>query len=856
MTFRPPSTPHPPCRALRRGPWAVLAVMIGIGIVPSPGSAQDDVALLGRLHGSTPPAAYFERMRVDADAFRFTGAWFRRNPRLDATGGEVRVRDSALPPIGQSITGPRPLRDREEPVEGTFAIPLVLGRFTDTSGSLEPQADIQREFFTGPNTRRGTVTEYYAEASGGRVTLNGVTFPWVTTTKTQREATGGPGVQGLAPGTTGPYIVDILEALDDGSVDWGAFDNDGPDGIPNSGDDDGFVDVLAVMHPTPGAECGGNVDRIWSHRWNLGGAAGLSGGYVTSTAAAGGGAIRVMDYVIQPSRNCADDGIGDIGVFVHELGHGFGLPDLYCTGTCSSPGVGNWGLMGTGSWGCRGRNPAEPCHMGAWSKEMLGWATVEDVPLGQDLGRMTLEPVVGGDRILRIGIPGTREYWLLENRQPLGFDADIRPGLLVWRVDPEQVEAGWPTNSVNRNTERFGVSLVQADGEKDLEAARNRGDDGDVFPGSTDRRAFHAGSDPASLSREGLASGLTLLDLETGGSEVSFRLLTRFQTVTATVTGDGGTPDLVRINEVVLPPGGGSSEVAPFEDVAVVASSGRVIAPGVRTPFLSWGDGVVDTARVFAMGLRDTTFVATYGGRQVQVSMAFEGGEFGVEPGRVDSDPGSPGLWFEEGTAVTLEAVPTPGFSFVEWTGALAGAPNPVGLVVDAPVSAGAAFAFDFAPESVAPVQAVAGDPVSILLSTTEASEPVTWYVVDGGLPQGVVLDPAGEIAGSPAEHGSFSATLLARDALGLEGSVEITLEVAIPELSFAEMAADLLGVQSGGLTEGQASFLDRSGNRNGQVDVGDLRIYQTTLRPLGTVPPGSGEVRRVLITLRPGGAP
>ena len=50
--------------------------------------------------------------------------------------------------------------------------------------------------------------------------------------------------------------METLEELDDGTIDWGQFDNDGPDGIPNSGDDDGFVDVLAVMHPTPGlASC-------------------------------------------------------------------------------------------------------------------------------------------------------------------------------------------------------------------------------------------------------------------------------------------------------------------------------------------------------------------------------------------------------------------------------------------------------------------------------------------------------------------------------------------------------------------------------------------------------------------------
>ena len=839
----------------RHGIAALLAAG-SLGAVPSGAAAQGDVELLGRHYGTTPPAAYFERLLVDADAFRFRGAWFGRNPRLEGGGGDAgpSLRDGALPPVGRSITGPGGLQGRDRPVEGTFVIPLVLGSYTDVGRSLEPEDDIQREFFSGPNSRRGTVSEYYGEASGGLVTLLGNTFPWVTTTKTRREATGGPNVQGLAPGTTGPFIVDILEALDDGSVDWGRFDNDGPDGVPNSGDDDGFVDILAVMHPDPGAECGGNVDRIWSHRWNLAGAAGLSGGYPTETARSGGGFIRVMDYVIQPSRNCADDGIGDIGVFVHELGHGFGLPDLYCTGACSSPGVGNWGLMGTGSWGCRGQNPAEPCHMGAWSKEMLGWADVEDVASGTDLGEVSLDPVVSGGRILRVGAPDTREYWLLENRQALGFDADIRPGLVIWHVDPDQLEAGWPTNTVNRDTNRLGVALVQADGDLDLENGRNRGDDGDVFPGSANRRDFHAGSMPASRTRDGAATGLTLLDLDAGGSTLTFRLLNRFQTVTADITGDGGTPDLVRINGEALPAGGGSAALAPFEDVAVVASSGLVLEPGVRTPFLTWADGVTDTARAFVMGLRDTAFVAAYDGRQVQVAMEFQGGEFGVQPGRVDSDPASPGLWFEEGTAVTLQAVPTPGFAFVEWSGALAGGPNPVGLVVDAPVSAGAAFAFEFAPESVAPVQAVAGDELSIELRTSEASEPVTWYVVEGGLPHGLTLAQGGEIVGTPAEHGSFTATLLARDALGLEGRVMITLEVSIPALTFGAMAAGLLGDDGGGLGPGQKAFLDRVGNRNGQLDVGDLRNYEVALRPQGVVSPAGASVHRVQVTLRRGG--
>ncbi len=45
------------------------------------------------------------------------------------------------------------------------------------------------------------------------------------------------------------------------------------------------------------------------------------------------------------------------GVYVHEFGHAFGLPDLYDV-DYSSKGVGHWSLMSGGSWnGNLGRYP-------------------------------------------------------------------------------------------------------------------------------------------------------------------------------------------------------------------------------------------------------------------------------------------------------------------------------------------------------------------------------------------------------------------------------------------------------------------------------------------------------------------
>jgi hypothetical protein len=51
-----------------------------------------------------------------------------------------------------------------------------------------------------------------------------------------------------------------------GSVNWGEFDNDGPDGIPNSGDDDGFVDMAMFVQPAKDGACGPSSNN---HMWSL-----------------------------------------------------------------------------------------------------------------------------------------------------------------------------------------------------------------------------------------------------------------------------------------------------------------------------------------------------------------------------------------------------------------------------------------------------------------------------------------------------------------------------------------------------------------------------------------------------------
>jgi M6 family metalloprotease-like protein len=131
------------------------------------------------------------------------------------------------------------------------------------------------------------------------------------------------------------------------------------------------------VHPGRGGECGsqgGSINNnIWSHRFSLSDLTGRD--FETKELTKDGRKIRVDDYVVVPALACDGRSMIEIGVFAHEFGHAFGLPDLYDTKKpARTQGVGNWDLMGAGSWGGDDKSPQRPAHMSAWSRIFLGWA--------------------------------------------------------------------------------------------------------------------------------------------------------------------------------------------------------------------------------------------------------------------------------------------------------------------------------------------------------------------------------------------------------------------------------------------------------------------------------------------------
>ena len=61
-----------------------------------------------------------------------------------------------------------------------------------------------------------------------------------------------------------------------------------------------------------------------------------------------------------------------IGIMAHELGHDLTWPDLYDTDG-SSDGVGNWSIMGSGSWNYVTTQGDSPSMPDAWLKWYQGW---------------------------------------------------------------------------------------------------------------------------------------------------------------------------------------------------------------------------------------------------------------------------------------------------------------------------------------------------------------------------------------------------------------------------------------------------------------------------------------------------
>ena len=349
----------------------------------------------------------------------------------------------------------------------------LLVDFSDNRGT-RPAGDFQKLLFDAGNPK--SMASYYKAISYGNLTVTGEVIGYIRAPHPYGYYTNGESGTGENfPNNTPGLLEDVLRIFTT-TDSLGRFDTDG----------DGFVDGIFLIHAGGGAEAepdpAKRKDEIWSHKWVL-------------PKPFKNGGVSVYAYSTEPED-------GRVGVFAHEFGHVLGLPDLYDT-SYRSRGVGDWCLMGGGSWGGNGNDPT---RMSCWCLAELGWVKPTNIKKARTLTLDTLEN--NRKACYRVWSKGKQgaEYFLLENRQAAGQDSALPgSGLAVWHIDENQSE--------NSNPPIYRVALTQADGKQQLENDVNAGDAGDLFPGTRKVKTFKDSTVPSAMANNGLPTGIALTNI-------------------------------------------------------------------------------------------------------------------------------------------------------------------------------------------------------------------------------------------------------------------------------------------------------------------------------------------------------
>ncbi len=389
------------------------------------------------------------------------------------------------------------IETRSRPLDRTkenFEKPLTILADFDPSPyqHLYTRAQFYFLLFSEDIYPTGSMKEYYQEVSYGNFSfsagIDDIT-DWTLAPHPYDYYCNGQSGMGDWPQNSQGLLVDLAIKLDR-IVDFSRYDTD----------HDGYVDAITII-----VEGGmdGSGDTFLAHAWRL-----------------NNHRIQLDDVWIDMFNLVYEQLNGQlrpIGTFCHEYGHILGLPDLYDKDR-SSAGIGYWGLMAYGGWNTQTR----PAHLSAWSKALLGWVSPRNVTenvRGQDILNVEQNPEVY--RLWTNGDTGD-EYFLIENRQLIGFDENIfGSGLLIWHIDDSQGN--------NNDETHKKVDLEEADGEDDLDYHNNKGDAGDPFPGIGGLRnpnhSFSRLTYPNSNAYDGGLTQVTVTQISQSGDPMTADLL-------------------------------------------------------------------------------------------------------------------------------------------------------------------------------------------------------------------------------------------------------------------------------------------------------------------------------------------
>lgn len=411
---------------------------------------------------------------------------------------------------------------------GSFRVLVLLVRFTDHGDrALPPPSHFQQ-------LCDDNIKPFLAAQSAGRYSITACDVQeWIDTDNTEAFYAGG--FSNLQESNlAAAMFVPVLKKLEQEHQDWDwttLYD----------ADIDGNLDAVLVFHSGHAAELGSNCgndpalpgDRIWSQGHRGSDSAWMKSDY----------SIGLSGFAIASAFHSCDEEGANMGTPTHEGIHTFGTPDLYDVKRVLEGGSGNVGGLGVYDIMSRSDGPngdGIAAGMSAFVKERLGWM---DPVLIQYDGVYEVKAASQGSPAYKItkgfATDGS-EYLLIENREQLGYDANLPGrGLLIYHVDDSlelqdtagyNGQSGWPANG-----NHYRVALLQADGKYDLEQLVNNGDAGDYWVAGMTLAPGGNGNFPNTDSYQNgkiQGTGITITDISEPGTVMTFR-----------VSGLGSNPD-------------------------------------------------------------------------------------------------------------------------------------------------------------------------------------------------------------------------------------------------------------------------------------------------------------------------
>src|SRR6266576_3119896 len=249
------------------------------------------------------------RREIPGFDFRKDGVWRRQARAVRAARARLLSRRNFGALNAPMAAAGAPLASGAA-VSGVLRVPAILFKFKNTpAAELRTTTQYNQVLFAASPTgasagRPYTYRTFYEELSNGLLSVHGQTYGYaaldsneVTYTGVAGTCTGNPYGNTNCNGLFSDQAVarmqaGLQEALRklDNQVDWTQYDFDG----------DGYVDLVAFIHPPIDGACGGATNNhLWSHRSYLTNAFGSVVPYTTHSVNSQGVHIKVADYILE-----------------------------------------------------------------------------------------------------------------------------------------------------------------------------------------------------------------------------------------------------------------------------------------------------------------------------------------------------------------------------------------------------------------------------------------------------------------------------------------------------------------------------------------------------------------------------